>query len=218
MAIDRDIIKGRTRCTGRAIGIVFLALVNLPAFFGCASPRQTAPAVDPATLSDDAFQAYLATVDVVTVDEAYRTMLILADGEDGSKTFDERRQKLEQRGVSKAAWNLKPENTIDIGSVSYMICKICKISGGVDMNTIAALGVGDRRYATRELIYREMIEDAVDYQYMTGARMVGLLGKADALMAKRGLYPNQGIDLSDETDRDEQGRLIVPAPTSRPEN
>jgi hypothetical protein len=155
-------------------------------------------------------------VNLVTVDEAYRAMLILADGQDTSKTFEERKAKLEERGVARSAWNLHPENVVDIGSVSYMICRICKIRGGIDMNTFGAIGIGDRRYATRELIYRDMIEDVVDYSYVTGARMVGILGKADAYMSKKGLYPSQGIDLSDETDRDKQGRLIVP--TTQPKS
>lgn len=198
-------------------GRAFLALLALIALSSCAAPRKSTPEVDARTLPDDAFQSYLATINVVTVDEAYRAMLILMDGEDTSKTFEERKAKLEQRGVARSAWGLKPENVIDTGSISYMICRICKIPGGIDLMLFGSLGLGDRRYATRELIYRDMIDDMVDYQYMTGARLVGLLGKADAIMAKRGLYPNQGIDLSDEGDRDKEGRLIVPTPTSQPE-
>lgn len=194
----------------------FLAILGLAALACCAAPRKSTPAVDAKTLTDDAFESYLATLDVVTVDEAFRAMLILLDGEDTSKTFEERKAKLESRGIARREWRLKPENVIDTGSISYMICRICKIPGGIDMNTFGLVGIGDRRYATRELIYRDMLEEIVDYQYMTGARLVGLLGRADAIMAKKGLYPNQGIDLSDETDRDKEGRLIVP-PTSQPE-
>jgi hypothetical protein len=177
---------------------------------GCAFPRKTAPAVDPATLSDEAFQAYLAKVDLVTVDEAYRAVLIVADGEDTCKGFEERKAKLESRDLVRTAWNLQPQNVIDVGSVAYMVCKICRIRGGVDMNLIGSTGLGDRRYATRELVYREMLDDSVAYQFMTGARLVGLLAKADALMAKKGLYPSTGVDLTDEKDRDEKGELIVP--------
>ncbi len=85
-----------------------------------------------------------------------------------------------------------------------------QIKGGIDMHLLGSWGLGDRRYAMRELVYREMSEDAVDYQYMTGARLIGLLAKADQIMAAKNLYPNQGIDLSDEKDRDEKGDLIVP--------
>ena len=48
---------------------------------GCAGPRLSTPAVDATKLSDEAFQAYLAEIELVTVDEAYRAMLILADGQ-----------------------------------------------------------------------------------------------------------------------------------------
>ena len=75
---------------------------------------------------------------------------------------------------------------------------------------IGVIGLGDRRYALRELIYREMIDEVVDYDYMTGAALFALMRKADALMEKKGLYESEGVDLSDETDRDAEGNLIVP--------
>jgi hypothetical protein len=191
--------------------VISLLLVSCLAG-ACAGPRPTQPPVDPGTLSDDAFQAYLAEVDVVTVHEAYRAMLVLADGEDTCKTFEEREEKLESRGIARAQWNLKPDDVVDAGSVAYMICRVCKIRGGVCYNLFGRPGLGDRRYALRELIYREMLDDTVDYQYMTGAVMVGLMSKADALMEKEGLYETEKIDLSDETDRDESGNLKVPPP------
>lgn len=184
---------------------------------GCAGPRMSPPEVDPATLSDDGFQAYLSEAPLVTVDEAFRAMLILADGEDDSQSFDQRRQKLETREITRPAWRLKAENVIDAGSVAYMVCRICKVRGGVNYNLFGSLGLGDRRYAMRELLYLDMLDDAVDYQYMTGPALVALMGKADELMEKKGLYETQRIDLSDETDRDAGGHLIVPPPIVPPE-
>ncbi len=163
-----------------------------------------------AELSDEGFQAYLAEVDLVTVDEAYRAMLILADGQDGRKNFEERRKELEARGIARAAWNLQPENVIDAGSASYMVCQICQLRGGVGSRLLGSWGLGDRRYALRELVYRKMIEETTDYQYMTGAEMYALMTQADRLMAAKGLYESEGVDLTDEGDRDEHGELIVP--------
>jgi len=40
------------------------------------------------------------------------------------------------------------------------------------------------------------------------------LRKADTLMQEKGLYETQGIDLSDKTDRDAEGNLIVPPPVN----
>lgn len=168
-------------------------------------------------MSDPAFQAYLAEAPYVTVEEAYRAMLILADGEDTCKTHEERQEKLESRGIARAAWKLKPENVIDAGSVSYMVMKICQMRGGINSTLFGSWGLGDRRYAMRELVYRKMLEDSADYQAMTGDRLIGLMARADDLMEKKGLYESTKIDLSDETDRDASGELIVPAsPTTAP--
>jgi hypothetical protein len=182
---------------------------------GCTGPRQEQPSVNAAELSDEGFQAYIAEVNLITVDEAYRAMLILADGQDGSSGFEERKTKLESRGIAREAWKLQPENVIDSGSVAYMICKICQIKGGVNMHLFGSWGLGDRRYALRELVYREMIDDSVDYQFMTGAVLYGLMREADELMAQKGLYETKGVDLTDEGDRDAEGNLIVP-PTTQP--
>lgn len=181
--------------------------------FGCAGPRVEHPETDAAELSDEGFQHYLAQVDVVTVDEAYRAILILADGEDGRESFEERKAELESRGIAKAQWNLKGDYVIDAGSVAYMICQVCKIRGGANMTLMGSWGLGDRRYALRELIYRQMIEEMVEYQYMTGAELHSLVRKSDNLMMAKGLYESDKIDLTDEQDRDEQGNLIVPPPT-----
>ena len=177
---------------------------------GCAAPRAVQPEVDPATLSDDGFEAYIAEVPDVTVDEAYRAMLILADGEDGRENFEQREAELQRRGIARAQWNLKPDDVIDTGSVAYMVCQICQIKGGVSARLFGSWGLGDRRYAVRELVYREMMEEGVDYQFMTGSGLYTLLHKADDLMEKKGLYESAGVDLTDEGDRDAEGHLIVP--------
>src|SRR5262249_12073876 len=129
----------------------------------CAMPRKENPEVDPNTLGDVEFQGYLADVPLVTVDEAYRAMLILADGEDTSKTFDERREKLESRGIARPQWGLRPENIVDKGTVAFMVCRICKIRGGVNMHVFGALGLGDRRYAMREVVYEKLMDESSDY-------------------------------------------------------
>jgi len=181
---------------------------------GCTQPRAWQPEFDPNDLSDVGFQAYLAEVPLVTVSEAYRAMVILAEGEDPAADFAERERILLDRGIARAAWDLRPEDVIDTGAVAFMVCRIAEIRGGVNMHVFASWGPGDRRYALRELVYRRMIDDSVDYQYISGASLTGLMSKADALMAEKGLYETEGIELSDETDRDERGELIVPPPVS----
>src|SRR6185436_17501437 len=165
-----------------------VALACVLPIVGCLGPRKEAPKVDPTGLSDDAFQAYLAEAPFVTVEEAYRAMLILADGEDTCKTHEERAAKLESRGIARSAWNLKPENVVDAGSVSYMVVRICQIRGGINFHLFSSWGLGDRRYAMRELVYRKMLDDSADYQAMSGDRLVGLMARAGDMMEKKGLY------------------------------
>lgn len=200
--------------------MVWLTILAAPLLLSvaCAGPRPTQPPVNADTLDDDGFQFYLNEVDLVTVDEAYRAILILADGEDTSENFAERAQKLESREIVRAAWELQPDHVIDSGSVAYMVCRICELRGGLNARLLSPTGLGDRRYALRELIYREMIDDSVDYQYMTGTALFALMRKADQLRAKKGLYESKDVDLTDEGDRDAGGQLIVPEAVGTPRN
>jgi hypothetical protein len=166
---------------------------------GCAGPRKTAPEVDPQTLDDVEFiNDYLVQQPVVTVDEAYRAMLILADGEDTAGSFDARRERLESRGIARSAWRLEAENCIDRGSVAYMVMKIMQMRGGVNMLVFGSWGPGDRRYAVRELVYRKLLTDEPAYRYIRGGELASLLREADAIMQKKGLYQMEAVEIGAE--------------------
>lgn len=143
---------------------------------------------------------YLAEAPLVTTDEAYRAMLILADGEDTSETFAQRESKLIERGIANPAWSLQPDHVIDRGSAASMVLKICKIRGGVNLHLFGALGLADRRYAVRELVYRELLAEGPDYPPMIGGELVALITKADAYMAEHGVYETEWIELGTEED------------------
>jgi len=178
---------------------------------GCAGPRTFQPEKNPDSLSDEAFHGYLANVPLVSVEEAYRAVVILESGEDSQKSYDARRTYLEGKGIVRPEWGLEPGNVIDAGSVAYMVCQVCRIPGGVNYNLFGKMGLGDRRYALRELIYLNLWDDAGDYQYVTGGMLMALLSKADEYMSQHGMYEMK-VDLSDETSRDASGELIVPPP------
>ncbi len=165
---------------------------------GCAVRREADVEVDTSKMADPQFQAYLAQAPLVTIAESYRAMLLLADGEDPATTFEERRDKLVSRGIVRAQWNLSPDQALDKGTLAFMVMRICQMRGGVNFTVFGSLGLGDRRYAVRELVYRRMIEDAVAYQVVTGGELVSLMAKADDFMEKRGLYQAEPIELPPE--------------------
>jgi hypothetical protein len=130
------------------------------------------------------------------VAEAYRAMLMLAEGDDNYPDFEARRQTLESRGIARTEWNLRPEASIDRGSVAYMVCRIINVRGGINYNLFGRLaGVGDRRYAVRELAYLEIMTPAAPYRYITGSELVDVLAKADRYMAEHNMYPQEPADI-----------------------
>lgn len=163
---------------------------------GCAQPRAGVPQVELNTLDDDAFLGHLADVSLVSVEEAFRAMVILSEGEDAHQTFAQRQAWLEGRDIVRTAWGLEQGNYIDQGSVAFMVCKILRIRGGLSRVVFGSWGLGDRRYAHRELVSRELLGTrGPDYAPMTGGELVHLLGLADEFMADRGVYESEPMEL-----------------------
>jgi hypothetical protein len=167
--------------------------------FGCTETLRVEQAQAGEKVPADAFlHEHLQTQPMVTVAEAYRATLMLAEGDDNYTDFEARRQALESRGVARAEWNLRPEASIDRGSVAYMVCQVMKVRGGINYNLFGRLaGIGDRRYAVRELAYLEIMTPAAPYRYITGGELVDVLAKADRYMAEHGMYPQPPVNVAD---------------------
>lgn len=197
MSIKTSDKSGRRKSRHVASVGVLCAVVSV---VGCAHPRKTVLETDPSTLDDVTFQAYIADLPVLTVDEACRAVLILYDGQDPSKNWQQRRERALERGLIRKTWRLSPEDVVDRGTVAYMICRTCRIRGGINAMVFGAVGIGDRRYAHRELVYLGLLSQGSVRQAMTGAQMVSLLGKADELMEKKRLYETETLDIGKEED------------------
>ena len=175
------------------------SLFALPFATGCTINKEANESVNTSELNDDFFIAYLADEAYVSVDEAYRAMLILADGECAASTFEERAADLEGRDIARAEWKLKPNDVIDRGSVCYMVCKIIGYRGGIDRIIFGSWGLGDRRYAEKELEYKGIVEyGGMDYAPMTGAEFSTILFRAADAMEQRGKAEGETYDLGDE--------------------
>ena len=70
---------------------------------------------------------------------------------------------------------------------------------GPDLNLrlFGTLGLGDRRYAVRELVYLDLMPPGAPYRYMTGSELVDLMAEADRYMAGHGMHEEQAIDVAD---------------------
>ena len=177
----RVLKRGQSVLAGVAILAVVLAA-------GCSQTRQFQPQVDRESLSDTEFLHYLADVPVVTFEEACRGVLIAADGADAYDGYAERGAELERRGVIRASWGLKPDDVLDRGTLAFMLAEVCDLPPSVDSTIFGSWGLGDRRYALKRAVYREMIVYGPTYEMITGGEFVEALANADAYMAKAGKY------------------------------
>jgi hypothetical protein len=197
----------RVRLTRLCCSVAVLAACGS---LGCTQTLRVEQADAGEKASADAFlHDHLQNQPMVTVAEAYRAVLMLAEGEDKYTDFDARRSALESRGIARPEWGLRREACIDRGSVAYMVCQVIKLCGGINFNLFGRLtGVSDRRYAVRELDYAGIMEPSAPYRYITGGELVDVVAKADRYMAAHGMYPQEPVDVGEMLDSG--------APASRP--
>lgn len=158
---------------------VTAALCLILLLAGCAGSRKYQPPVDTQTLDATLFVHYLASVPAVTVDEAARAMLILADGEETAETAEARLAELERRGWVRPAWGLRPEHTLDRATLGYLLFRGCKLPDSVNTIILGSWGAGDRRYAMRQAVALGLMEHGPEYEPVTGGEFVAALTRAD---------------------------------------
>lgn len=165
---------------------------------GCTRPERLEQVERGEQVSADLFlHEHLQMQPMVTVGEAYRAMVLLAEGEDAYDSFEARQVALEERQIVRPQWELKRAEPVDKGTVAYMVMRILKLRGGVNMLLFGNLGLGDRRYALRELAYQGLMEATPTYRFITGGELVNLMLKADRYMADHGMYPSQSVSIPD---------------------
>ena len=165
---------------------------------GCSQVSRPEQATQGEQIGENQFlHEHLEPQAFVTVGEAYRAVLMLADGKEAYDNFAERERVLLERKIVRPEWKLTRDNAIDKGAVAYMVCRVLQIRGGVNLRFYGEfLHLADRRYAMRELEYLDLMPGAPTYRYITGAEMVDLLGNADRYMAEHGLYDEEPTDLN----------------------
>ncbi|HNQ22038.1 MAG TPA: hypothetical protein PKK06_02985 [Phycisphaerae bacterium] len=150
------------------------------ALAGCAAPlRRFEPVQDPNALDDAVFVHYLAAVPVVTVDEGYRAILLLADPAGHAVTFEERRAALETRGLIKPSWRMQPDQILDKGTLAYMLRRLCHIDPGLNEGLAGLTRIGERRYALRSCVAARLLPPGRPQDYVNGGELAAALARAD---------------------------------------
>jgi len=131
--------------------------------------------------------------------QAVRAVAMFIDPQAAGTDFSQNYAFLAERGVVRPAWAICPEEWIDRGTLSYMLYQAMGLRGGVNMVLFGSWGLGERRYAYRELLYRNLVQEGVDYGYVSGPELIATLGKVDNLMLETGRYtPENEVQLGEK--------------------
>jgi hypothetical protein len=168
---------------------------------GCSNVRNYEPQLDPDTLDGTTFLHYLGTVPVVSVEEGCRAILLVADGTETLDSHEERYGELVRRGMVRTSWGLQPEHVLDKGSLAYMAARVCQLPRGVNSHLFGSWGLGDRRYAMRDVIAAGIMPYDVPEHAVRGGELLAALGKIDEYLAADGSYETAPTEVTDSADK-----------------
>lgn len=147
---------------------------------GCARTVLDASVVDTRYEDEQNFWTDLETRRVVTNNDALHGLFLAADGVDPNPSYEDRLFAARERGWIGDDFqpDTRPANqSANIGDLSVAACRIANINGGLTMRLIGPTP----RYATKELVYREMIPDRGDNQSMTGLEFIDFVTRIQDL-------------------------------------
>ena len=113
---------------------------------------------------------------VTSNDEALHGLILLSEGTDPNKSYDERIQWLKARNWIDGSFDRPANEAATRGTVARILCGVLDIDGGLTMRVIGP----QARYATRELVYLEILPPSSDQQALSGIQFVGLISRAEA--------------------------------------
>jgi len=108
-----------------------------------------------------------------TNDEACSLILMLMEGEDSCRNFDERIVALAAKGLADAGWDIAADQPVTKGTLAYMLCRALDIRGGVMMHLL-----NNRRYSYRQAVAEGLMVKGAEWEPLTGPEVVGIIGRA----------------------------------------
>jgi hypothetical protein len=117
----------------------------------------------------------MADQPVVTHNDAFHGLIELAHGTDPSQTYEQRVEWLKEQGLLDRHFDRPADEAVSRGTVAQVLVGILDIEGGLTMRVIGP----HPRYATRELVYLDLLPPSSEQQGMTGIGFVELISKAE---------------------------------------
>ena len=122
----------------------------------------------------------LEDMPAVTNNDALHAFLILEDGTDPSKDYQDRVAEGIRRKWLSSSFDQQANAAARIGWMAGTGCRIMKIRGGL---TMMIFGPVDR-YAVKELIYMEILPLRTDNQSLTGGEFIDYLNRLERIAGR----------------------------------
>lgn len=164
------------RSSARICILLLLALV------GCKPYVMSSSAVDTYGKADQEidFLAAVEKMPAVTNNDALHAFLLLQDGDDASADYAARVQEGVRRGWLAAGAAKLPNEAARVGWMATAGCVVMNVKGGLTMRVIGPVP----RYATKELVYMEILPLRTENQVLTGSEFVDYLNRLQRIAGK----------------------------------
>src|SRR2546423_13471755 len=161
------------RMRSKACGLLILVAV------GCAAPRTGKPVAKEFAGSDPnaqiSFWHALTDEHVASNDQAFHALLLYADGKDDSAGYSDRVAALKSRRMLPANFHEPAETAVKRGTLAVAIMRLLHDPGGVTTRVFGP----SRRYATRELMFLNVLPPSTPNQVTSGNELVGIIGRVE---------------------------------------
>jgi len=117
---------------------------------------------------------------VATVEDGMRMILWLTEGAGADEPFEEVADRLQKAKLIKKSWAKKPDASLRKGQLAYMVVRVCKIRGGLNMMLFGR----NERYALRECIFLGLLQRGTAGQYVSGLALLGTIGRAEVFVER----------------------------------
>ena len=123
------------------------------------------------------FIAAVEKMNAVTNNDALHAFFLLQDGDDAHADYAARRAEAQKRGWMPGDASVRPNEAAKVGWMAMAGCEVMQVKGGLSMHLLGNVP----RYATRELVFMEILPLRTENQVLTGTEFVDYINRLDRM-------------------------------------
>lgn len=123
------------------------------------------------------FLTAVEKMNAVTNNDALHAFFLLQDGDDAHVDYTARRAEAQKRGWMPGDASPRPNEAAKVGWMAMAGCEVMQVQGGLTMHLLG----NTPRYATRELVFMQILPLRTENQILTGTEFVDYINRLDRM-------------------------------------